>query len=454
MPFSGLKITLVALAAWTIPSDDAIRSLLAERMAHNGVGVVVGVIEPAGQRVVAYGRSDAPNGRLDGDTVFQLGSLTKTFTTLLLADMVKSGEVGLEDPVASYLPRDVQMPERSRPITLLDLATHRSGLPSMPDNFAIRAKPNPIEAYTVGQLHTFLSSYEPKLQPGEKYVYSNLGVSLLGRLLATRAGTKYESVMKQRVLLPLGMRSTSITLSRDQARRLAPGHDRYLRAVDSWEMRTLQASGSLRSTANDMLLYLSAQLGYRDTPLNVSMVAQRTTRYPANGSQALGWGARKTENGEIFLHDGGKAGYRSAMVFDPEARTGIVILTNARTDDRPMNLALYLLNGTSLAPAPAAPERDIVKLPRKQLDRYAGRYQFAPDDTMDVIRRGNHLLVDIGNGGAEFYPFSETDFFLDTDNGDISFQLDAAGHVSGLWLYKSGKSSGKYQTATRIGDVP
>src|SRR5687768_6632479 len=114
---------------WDIPSDDAIRRLLAERMRHNGVGIVVGVIEPRGRRVVAHGRSGAEGVALGGDTVFLIGSVTKAFTTLLLAEMVRQGEVGLDDPAANYLPAGVRMPQRGRPITLRDLATHVSGLP-------------------------------------------------------------------------------------------------------------------------------------------------------------------------------------------------------------------------------------------------------------------------------------------------------------------------------------
>ena len=129
---------------WTVASDTTVRQLLAERVGPNGVGAVVGVIEPAGTRILTYGRSGAADSRpLDGNTVFQIGSLTKVFTGLLLADMVVRGEVGLEDPVARYLPDGVRMPQRGRPITLLDLSKHWSALPSMPTNFALDGQPEP-----------------------------------------------------------------------------------------------------------------------------------------------------------------------------------------------------------------------------------------------------------------------------------------------------------------------
>ena len=260
---------------WTIPSNDEIRALLAERMEHNGVGIVVGVIEPAGRRIVAYGKSGARDGRpLDGDTVFQIGSVTKVFTGLLLADMAQRGEVNVDDPVSKYLPPGIKMPQRGRPITLIDLSKHFSALPSMPTNFSLQARPNPYEAYTAELLYQFLSSYELPREPG-KQEYSNLGVALLGRLLARHAGMEYEPFLRERVLVPLGLKDTSITLNRDQARRLAPGHDRFLEPVETWNLLAMPASGALRSTANDLLNFLAFNLGVQPTPL-----------YPAMGTSA------------------------------------------------------------------------------------------------------------------------------------------------------------------------
>ena len=324
-------------------------------MGHNGVGTVVGVIEPSGRRVVVFGRSGAADGRpLDGDTVFQIGSVSKVFVGLLLADMVRRGEVALDDPAQKYLPSGVKMPQRGRPITLLDLSTHRSGLPSMPDNFQLEADPNPIEAYSDDDLWQFLSHYQLTREPGEKFEYSNLAVSLLRRLPARRAGKNYESLLKERVLEPLGMRSTAITVSPAMNARLAPGHDRYLQPVYAWEMKTLQASGSLRSTANDMLRFIGAYLDEPRTRLADSMGLQLRTRFPEHGPVALGWGVQKIGERELYAHEGGKTGYLSAASFDPRTRTGVVVLQDARTEDRPTALALHLLTGRVAACARSA----------------------------------------------------------------------------------------------------
>lgn len=442
--------------AWAIPTNDAIRALLADRMRDNGVGAVVGVTEPSGRRIVGFGRSGATDGRaLDGETVFQIGSVSKVFAGLVLADMARRGEVSLNDPAQKYLPAGVKMPQRGRPITLLDLSTHRSGLPSMPNNFRLEADPNPVEAYTVDDLWQFLSNYRPTREPGEKYEYSNLGVSLLGRLLARRAGKDYETLLKERVLTPLGMDSTAITLSPAMSARLAPGHDRYLQPVYVWEMKTLQASGSLRSTANDMLRFIGAYLGEPRTQLNDSMALQLRTRFPENGTTALGWGVQKIGEREIYTHEGGKTGYRSAAAFDPRTRTGVVVLQNARTDDRPTALALHLLTGRALLPAPAAPaSKPVVRLSPEVLDRYVGRYR-GKDGIVRVLRKRDHLLVSYsaGDEGLEFLAASDREFFYSPGNDEITFELDSNRVVTGMRIYVDGKATETFDHARRIADA-
>jgi len=423
-------------------------------MEHNGVGIVVGVIDRDGTRIVSYGKLSAMDQRVpDGETVFQLGSLTKVFTGLLLADMVERGEVRLEDSATQYLPSDVRMPVRGRPITLRDLATHMSGLPSMPANYDLTAQPDPYEAYSDTRLYEFLSTYEPERAPGEKWEYSNLGVALLGRLLAARAGMSYEALLTERVLRPLGMHSTAIKLNEDRTRRLAPGHDRYLQPVRTWEMANLQGSGSLRSTANDMLLLLSAYLRHRETPLDRAMRFQLDERVAIDrGWQALGWVVRA--NG-VVRHAGGKQGYRSGLVFDPSTGIGAVVLANARTEDQPIDLATHLVEGTPLPPAPAAPapraRRDI---PFAVLDRYSGRCQFENGEVVEVARNEHQLLVHTpGNGVSEFLATGDTEFFLNTGNDELTFTLGADGRPTGLVLYGDGRQ-GEGRPAVRLPHPP
>ena len=177
-------------------SDSAARALITERVdAGMGVGIVAGLLDARGSRVVSYGQSGT--GRpLDGNTVFEIGSISKVFTALVLADMVRKGEVALEDPVAKYLPDTVKIPARNgRQITLLDLATQSSGLPRMPTNFTPKDPANPYADYTIRQLYDFLSGYQLPRDPGERYEYSNLGFALLGHALALRAGQPWEQLV-------------------------------------------------------------------------------------------------------------------------------------------------------------------------------------------------------------------------------------------------------------------
>jgi len=188
--FIAVLIVSCASAFTQVPSDVEIRKILADRIGveNLGIGIVVGVIDSNGRRVVGYG-SLAKNDRrhLDGDTVFEIGSMTKVFTSLLLMDMTRRGEVALTDPVSKYLPASVKVPERNdRKITLADLSTQSSGLPRMPTNFAPKDDTNPYADYSVQQMYDFLSGYQLTRDIGSQYEYSNLGVGLLGHALSAR----------------------------------------------------------------------------------------------------------------------------------------------------------------------------------------------------------------------------------------------------------------------------
>src|SRR5580693_3655384 len=163
-----------------VPSTSEISEILIKRVDQlkQSAGIVVGIIEPKGRRIIAYGNLAIGDPRtLDGDTIFEIGSVTKVFTSLLLADMVNRKEVALDEPAAKYLPGHVKMPERSgKSITLLDLSTQTSGLPPLPAILKVKDPANPYAGYTVDDLYEFLSSYTLPRDPGSEFEYSNLGV--------------------------------------------------------------------------------------------------------------------------------------------------------------------------------------------------------------------------------------------------------------------------------------
>jgi CubicO group peptidase (beta-lactamase class C family) len=346
----GLAMFSCAAGRAQVPSDEKIRQILADRITKEdlGIGMVVGVVDASGRRIIAYGSLAKDNSRrVDGDTVFDIGSITKEITSLLLTDMARRGEVRLTDPVSMYLPKGVKMPERNgRKITLADLSTHSSGLPRMPSNFKPKDDSNPYADYTVEQLYEFLSGYQLTRDIGSQYEYSNLAYGLLGHVLALRAGMSYEALVQSRIADPLGMSSTGMTLKPEMRPRFAVGHDRTLAPVPNWDIPTLSGAGALRSTANDMLTFLAANLGLIKTPLAEALANQLSVRRPSDGpgfEVGYGWRIQTKHGSTIVWHGGSTGGYRCYIGFDPKARVGVIILSNIQVpfvDD----LGPYLLN--------------------------------------------------------------------------------------------------------------
>ena len=308
-----MKLPIVLLIALALraqaPSDADIRAILADRIdtMHRNVGISVGVIDAGGaRRFVSYGAFGIDDPRkVDRDSVFEIGSITKVFTSLVLADMVQRGEVSLDDPVAKYLPPDVQVPERGgRKITLMDLATQTSGLPRMPSNFAPKDPNNPYADYPAERMHDFLRGYTLTRDIGTKYEYSNLGVGLLGQALAHRAGTDYDALIRARITGPLKMDSTGIALSPSMKQRLAHGHTDARQPAANWDLPAFAGAGALRSDAADMLIFLAANLGYVESPLAKAMAAMTRTRRPGPSKDieiALAWHITHHGDREIVL---------------------------------------------------------------------------------------------------------------------------------------------------------
>ena len=246
--FSILALPLLAQE----PSDAEIRKILVDRIdtAKQSVGIVVGIVSPKGRRIVAYGNLAKDDKRpLNGDTVFEIGSMTKVFTSLVLMDMVQKRRSLPRRPRSrNSSPPTVKVPERNgKKITLRDLSTQTSGLPRMPNNFHPKDPGNPYADYTVDQLYEFISGYTLTRDIGEKYEYSNLAVGLLGQALSRRAGMDYEAMVTARILKPLEIKDTAVTLSSGMKARLATGHNAAMNSTPNWDIPTLAGAGALRS---------------------------------------------------------------------------------------------------------------------------------------------------------------------------------------------------------------
>ena len=452
-----MKRILVALLAFAgltasaaTPTDAEIRKILIERIdvQRQSVGIVVGIIEANGRRVVAHGAAK-PNG----DTLFEIGSVTKVFTALLLADAVQRGEVELDDPVAKFLPDTVKVPEGGgKRITLQDLATHTSGLPRLPSNFFPKDGSNPYADYTVAQMYDFLSAYELQRDAGAQYAYSNFGAGLLGHALARRAGTDYATLMRSRVVAPLSMKDTMIDIPAALKKRLAVGHDAELRPVPNWDVPTLAGAGALRSTVNDLLAFLAAVLGYTKTPLAPAMSSMLTARKPtgtAGMEIALGWHVdARPEGHELVWHNGGTGGYRSFVGFDPKSRTGVVVLSNTSTSAGVDDIGRHLLDPS--LPLLTTPKQATAN--PKLYDRFTGNYQLAPGFILTITRDGDRLFSQAtGQPQFEIFPKSDRAYFPKAFEALITFQDDVDGRAPSLTLHQGGRET----LARRFeGDVP
>ena len=325
--------------------------------------IVVGLVDPNGTQFYSYGNmSNANPITVDKDTIFAIGSITKVFTTILLADMVNRGLVNLDDPIQQYLPTSIKVPTfKGQKITLENLATHTSGLSEFPSshcvsNFngtdddeedSIQARLFFIECdknYTFDQLYQDLSNTTLIREPGLKFEYSTFGISLLGHILALKSGMPYDRLLEERILNVLGMNSTSVVLSDVQKSRLAIGHLNG-QELPFWNTsRPIAPAGGLHSSVADMLKFASANLGLINTKINDAMKESHIIIHDSRIEKAfsnnytayvsLGWIIATDFGTQIVEHNGETAdGYNSFIALNPSKERGIVIIASASSID-------------------------------------------------------------------------------------------------------------------------
>ena len=306
------------------------------------VGLAVAAVDAEGTVQGRRGRADDEGRPVDEHTVFEIGSVTKVFTALLLAVMVEAGDVTLDEPLAAFYP-ELTLPVRGRPATLVDLATHASGLPRLPPGLlrqALRRRDDPWASFSDADVARGLESVRLRAEPGARVRYSNFGVGVLGQALARRAGTPYDDLVRSRVCRPLGLPDTGVRRSPDQLARRAVGHDRRGRAVPDWHMDSLPGMGALHSTSADLARFLAAQLDPDSTSLGDAIRLAQQPRVGAGrlGHQALGWmlSPLPRTGRRMFWHNGGTGGAFSFVGLEPGTGVAVVALTNsARPVDQP-----------------------------------------------------------------------------------------------------------------------
>ena len=325
----------------TTQSDTTeIASLVQERFEEQpaGTGIVVGIVDGSDQQTLARGVTRAEGDSVDKHTVFEIGSITKTFTALALADRVEQGAVRLGAPVAASLPDSVDVPgQDGTSITLKQLVTHTAGLPRLPPNLDEESEfedpTDPYAAYAVPELYRGLEGTTLLHPPGTAYQYSNFGVGLLGHVLARRSDTTYRALIRDRISARLGMEETWVDLPEGPNQRLATGHRPNGSAMPHWHWReSMAGAGALRSSARDMVTYLKAQLGQAGalSPLRRAIERSHTTLYDREeaGPIAYGWHVREQNGHTVFWHNGETGGFKSFIGFNPKQNAGVVVLSN------------------------------------------------------------------------------------------------------------------------------
>jgi serine-type D-Ala-D-Ala carboxypeptidase/endopeptidase len=294
-------------------------------------GMTIGVVRKGVRRVFSYGTAKS-------DSVFEIGSTTKTFTGLLLAQMSEQGTVRLDQPVRELLPVGTVSKPEGQEVTLLDLVTQHSGLPRMPDNFKPADPSNPYADYHASNLYEYLAGHGLRKPADAAFLYSNLGFGLLGQALANRAGKSYEQLLNQEIVQPLGLKDTGITLTPDQQSRFIEGHTFAYEKARPWEEDSLAGAGAIRSTADDMLTYLEANLhpeklshgaasaSARTLPKAIKLSHELRADAPSGMHIAFAW--IHVDATGFYWHNGATGGYNSYIFFDPQEDYAAVVLIN------------------------------------------------------------------------------------------------------------------------------
>lgn len=439
--------SLLLTFSFRVAAEDvtnAVHAFLQQRVKieKRDAAIVVGFVDEHGSRVVACGKLN--NREVDGDTLFEIGSVTKTFTALLLQDMIARGEMNLEDPVSKYLPESVKLPTRDgKEITLRQLAIHTSGLPANPSNLGLT-----WADYSTDELYAFLSGYKLRHDPGERYKYSNLGSSLLGHAIGLKAGTNYEFLVRNRICQALKMDSTRIT-------------------PDETRSPIFYPQGGFSSTANDLLKYVSAQIGL--TPTSLAPLIEKSHEIQAQSgipTQNLGsWFVVSDPLGKQFvLHDGDAGACSSFVIFDEKNRRGAVVLCSPGDAECVADIGRVVIESEWQE----SKRPNETKINSRIYDSFVGQYQrcdtngASSKSSIGIRREGDKIFAQAISARlwpmrallpgieGELLPKSETCLFARMSGLPLNFTRDDSGKVASLMV----QVSGEHYSFERISDAP
>ena len=412
-------------------------------------GISVAWVDADGPVFFSAGKFSADDARaITPDTQFEIGSVTKIFTALLLAESERLGKVSRSDPAAKYLlPAGDPDQAALAKITLLSLTTHTSGLPRLPANIGLNpdGNPNPYATYDQAMLIAALRQHGPIAAPGLTVAYSNFGVAVLGQALGAAWGTSYAAALDTHVLAPLGMKHTTLAMPGEpETAELVAGYDRTGKRATNRTFQAMAPAGALRSSARELAIFLQAARGGAAGPLGAAFAATTTAQRPADGMGGeigLGWFLGGESARSLAWHNGATGGFRSFAGFVPGPDgAGVAVLSNQSASVDAVGLAL-------LGVTPPKPAAATVKDPEAYLGSYPLSAAFAINIT---TARGGLFAQATGQPRLGLRETAPDRFTLVGVPAEISFQRDADGRVRALVLHQNGVD----QRARRIEPPP
>jgi CubicO group peptidase (beta-lactamase class C family) len=418
-------------------------------------GLSVGYIEGEQYGIVHLGSSSQAKRKANNLTVYEIGSVNKVFTGLMLADAAVRGEIDLNAAAEIANPAGIRLPSRDgRSIKWIDLSTHRAGLPRLAGNLLPTDLTNPYRDYDSKKAAAFLNQYELPRQPGDSQEYSNLGASVLGYLVAENAGKSYQQLLRKRIAEPLQMTDCTVSLSSDQTKRLATPHDKFGSATSRWTFADLPGAGGIHATMRDMMRFAKAQLAPPSGTLGdaIELAWKQHSEADASGP-AMGLGWVIAGDGQTRWHNGQTGGSTSAIFINRKLNCAVVVLCNTAVTNEVEQLAMQLVMkaaGQEVKPEPSDTsdhESGDLAIDSELRRRLVGRYQLTPNFIFTVQDRDGHLMVGITNQATqEVYPDSPTRWSYRGVDATLEFKLTKTDPAKSLVLHQNGIK----QTARRI----
>jgi len=413
-----------------------------DKRVNNGtlVGISVGYVNAEGKASYLSKGLLAASGEVSVDhhIIFEIGSVTKLFTSLAVAKLVQEKNLSLDTKAELLLPEGFQLPAyKETAITLEHLVTHTSGLPKIPGNLKMKNPAQPYAGYSESDLKEFLLNYELTRKPGSKFAYSNIGMALVGYILEEQTGLTYGRVIERYITDPLKMERTGITVGTKDSSSVAIGH-RGGAEVPSWDLTVFEGAGALHSTSADMVKFLRTQMGLVSTLERPVQMMQRPL-FDTDEKQgkmqdkvAMGW-FYATKSDTILWHNGATGGYKSFIGYNIEDETGVVLLSNSTNSIS--DIGFYLLDEGGY------PLNDDVSLSKEELQKFVGEYRAGPGATFYITRTNDQLYVRLtGQNKLPIYPKSETRFYLKAVPAEIQFEV-TADSAEKLILFQNGRKT-------------